>query len=70
DIILLDMMMPEMDGWAFRAEQTKHPRMETIPVIIFTAYGVPRDTAAQLGALGFLKKPLRLVELLEAIDRV
>jgi CheY-like chemotaxis protein len=70
DIILLDMMMPEMDGWAFCVEQQKYPEIAGIPVIVFTAYGVPRETAAQMGAQGFLKKPLRLAELLAAIHRV
>jgi len=69
-VILLDMMMPEMDGWAFRAEQQRHPEIAAIPVIVFTAYGVPRETAAQIGAQGFLKKPLRLEELLVTIRQV
>jgi CheY-like chemotaxis protein len=70
DLILLDMMMPEMDGWAFRAAQRGHPEIAAIPVIVFTACGVPRDAAAQLGAQGYLKKPLRLDELFSAIRRV
>jgi two-component system response regulator MprA len=70
DLILLDIMMPEMDGWAFRGEQRKDPCLAWIPVIVFTAYGSPRDIASQLGAVGFLKKPLRLHELLSAIARV
>lgn len=70
DLILLDIMMPEMDGWAFRAEQLKDPGLAAIPVIVFTAYGAPRDIARQLDAAGALKKPLRLEELLSTIDRV
>src|SRR5687767_5128531 len=50
DLILLDIMMPEMDGWAFRAEQRKDPKIASIPVIVFTAYGTPRDIARQLEA--------------------
>lgn len=69
-VILLDMMMPVMDGWAFRAAQQRLPdEIASIPVIVFTAYGTPRETAAQLGARGFLKKPLRLEELLGVIRR-
>jgi CheY-like chemotaxis protein len=70
DLILLDIMMPEMDGWAFRGEQQKDADLASIPVIVFTAYGSPRDIARQLDAAGFLKKPLRLEELLSTIDRV
>jgi two-component system, chemotaxis family, chemotaxis protein CheY len=70
DLILLDIMMPEMDGWAFRAEQRKDPELASIPVLVFTAYGSPKDVAQQLQAVGFLRKPLRLDDLLSAIDRV
>ena len=70
DLILLDIMMPEMDGWAFRGEQQKDPRIASIPVVVFTAHGAPRDIAKQLDAAGFLKKPLSLDELLSTIDRV
>lgn len=70
DIILLDIMMPEMDGWAFRAEQRKDPGIASIPVVVFTAYGSPKDVAQQLQATGFLRKPVRLEELLSAVDRV
>jgi len=67
DIILLDIMMPEMDGWAFRAEQLKDPELASIPVLVFTAYGSPKDVARELHTAGFLRKPLRLEELLSAI---
>jgi CheY-like chemotaxis protein len=70
DVILLDIMMPEMDGWAFRAEQRKDPELDSIPVLVFTAYGAPKEIAQQLQAAGFLRKPLRLDELLLAIGRV
>lgn len=62
--------MPEMDGWAFRAEQRKDPELASLPVLVFTAYGAPKDIAQQLQAAGFPKKPLRLDELLSTIDRV
>jgi CheY-like chemotaxis protein len=68
-LILLDMMMPEMDGWAFRAEQRKDPELAGIPVLVFTAYGSPKDVARQLQAAGFVRKPLRLEELLSSVAR-
>ena len=69
NVILLDMMMPGTDGRAFRMEQLKHPSIASIPIVVFTAYGVPRNTAAELGAHGFLKKPVRLDELLRCMKR-
>jgi CheY-like chemotaxis protein len=67
-VILLDLMMPEMDGWTFRAEQQKHPAIASIPVVVFSAYGMP-DTAQRMGAQAYLKKPPRLDELLTTINR-
>lgn len=70
NVILLDIMMPEMDGWAFRAEQQRQPELASIPVLVFTAYGASRDMAQQLHAAGFLRKPLRLDDLLSTISRI
>src|SRR5688572_12608172 len=70
DLILLDIMMPEMDGWAFRAEQRRDQALAAIPVLVFTAYGTPREVAQKLQADGYLRKPLRLEELLATIARV
>lgn len=67
DVIVLDMMMPVMDGWAFRAEQLKIAELAGIPVIVFTAYGA--GAVEELNAAAFLKKPLRLDALLAAVER-
>jgi CheY-like chemotaxis protein len=69
DLILLDIMMPDMDGRTFRTEQRKDPEIASIPILVFTAYGSPKDVAQQLQAAGFLNKPLRLSELLSAVSR-
>jgi CheY-like chemotaxis protein len=70
DLILLDMMMPGMDGWAFREEQRRDPEIASIPIVVFTAHGVPRETAQQLDAAGYVMKPPRLRDLLSALERV
>ncbi|MBX3187284.1 MAG: response regulator [Labilithrix sp.] len=59
-VILLDLMMPLMDGYQFRAEQRSDPILSDIPVLIFTADGNAEDKAASLGAAGFLRKPIDL----------
>jgi CheY-like chemotaxis protein len=69
DLVLLDMMMPRMDGWAFRAEQRSRPAIASIPIVVFTACGVSPEAARELGAQGLLKKPLRLEELLATVER-
>jgi CheY-like chemotaxis protein len=68
--ILLDLMMPVMDGWDFRAEQMRDPEIADIPVIIVTAAGFTAKTVmAQLGAADFVNKPPPPKALLDAIRR-
>lgn len=46
DLIILDLWMPVMDGWQFRSEQTKDPRLAEIPVIVVTALSDRADVEA------------------------
>jgi len=68
DVILLDMFMPEMDGWQFRRAQETDPRIAAIPVIVVSAVGAARNSAVQSGAAGFLQKPVAADDLLQAIE--
>jgi CheY-like chemotaxis protein len=68
-LILLDMMMPEMDGWLFRQELKKSPELSSIPIVILSAHGNVRDAALALGAADYLRKPLQLDSLLEIAER-
>jgi two-component system chemotaxis response regulator CheY len=68
-VILLDVMMPRMDGYAFADELRRrglHPR---IPILILTADGRARQKAERIGAVGYLEKPFDLSELLRQIAR-
>ena len=68
--IILDLMMPVMDGWDFRAVQRRDPTLATIPVIVVTAAGFRTDTIRQqLGAVDCVHKPPRPDVLLSAIHR-
>ena len=67
-LILLDLMMPVMDGWKFREEQRKDPSLATIPVVVISATGKD-DKVSTLGAAQFLKKPIHLEQLLDAVER-
>jgi CheY-like chemotaxis protein len=69
DLILLDMMMPVMDGWGFRKSQPDGPAFVEIPVIVLTGDGRASSKAAAIGAAGYLKKPLDLGDLLAAVAR-
>jgi CheY-like chemotaxis protein len=56
--VLLDLMMPVMDGWDFRTEQLKNPATRDIPVFILTAAGFSDQTIrAQFGNVPFVPKP-------------
>jgi len=68
-LILLDLMMPVMDGWQFRAEQQKDPELAKIPVVIVSADGRVYQKATSIGAAGYLKKPIELETLLDIVAR-
>lgn len=66
-VIVLDLMMPGLDGFGFRAEQLADPQLATIPVIICSAGYEARAAAERLGVAAFLPKPVRPAELLQLI---
>ena len=70
DLILLDMMMPVMDGGRFREEQRRLPKVADIPVVTMTADGDARRKAASIEAAGYVRKPLSIDGLLEVVGRV
>jgi CheY-like chemotaxis protein len=68
--ILLDLMMPVMDGWDFRDAQLRDPALREIPVVVVTATGFSEDTIRrQLGDVEVVAKSGRRVDLLAAINR-
>src|SRR5262249_35568194 len=67
-LILLDMMMPTVDGWKFLAALQQNPAWTEIPVIISTGMGVASvEWAASLGAVGLLKRPFDADDLLQPV---
>jgi signal transduction histidine kinase len=67
DVILLDLMMPVMDGWQFRVQQKSDPRLASIPVLAISADATPK--AAAIDADAYLKKPVDYDTLLATIER-
>jgi CheY-like chemotaxis protein len=66
--IVLDLMMPVMDGWDFRGEQLRDPALKDIPVVVITATGFsPETIRMQFGKVGMLPKPVPYLDLLEMI---
>jgi CheY-like chemotaxis protein len=66
-VILLDVMMPVMDGFEFREEQLKDPSFASIPVIVLTAHGHAGEQTKRLQSERFFPKPFSPPELLRAI---
>jgi CheY-like chemotaxis protein len=56
-LILLDLMMPVMDGWEFRDRQRQDPELADIPILVVSAVNDP-DQIRAVGAVDYLKKPI------------
>jgi CheY-like chemotaxis protein len=69
-LILLDLMMPVMDGFDFRAAQLDVADWRQIPVIIVSASGRSRQAARDLGAAGYLEKPIDIALLLQQVHSI
>jgi CheY-like chemotaxis protein len=72
DVVLLDVMMPRLDGWQVAEQLLDDPATRDIPVVFLTARAERRDRerAHRLGAVGYLTKPLDPVKLPAQIDEI
>ena len=68
DLVVLDLLMPVMTGWQFRAEQKRDPALADIPVVVISAS--ESAAAVAVDADLYIRKPLRPETLLRAIDDV
>jgi two-component system, NtrC family, sensor kinase len=68
DVIVLDLMMPDMDGWQFRIEQRKDPEWAAIPVVVMS--GDHSAKAEAVDAAAYLTKPVDDEALVSTIARV
>ncbi|MCC2672563.1 MAG: chemotaxis protein CheY [Armatimonadetes bacterium] len=66
-LILLDLMMPRMNGWEFRAEQLQAAELASIPVVVLSGAHDGRRQAVLLSATGFIPKPIEVIRLLEVV---
>jgi CheY-like chemotaxis protein len=57
-LILLDLMMPVMNGWEFREAQRRDPALAAIPVAVVTGVRGSRDQVAALDAVSYFQKPV------------
>jgi CheY-like chemotaxis protein len=68
-VILLDLMMPVMDGWEFRHAQQRDPALSRIPVVVISADHGLENKVSALAVDGWLAKPFELDALLATVDR-
>jgi signal transduction histidine kinase/CheY-like chemotaxis protein len=68
-MILLDLMMPAMDGWEFAATIRADPMLANIPVVVMSSLDRVEINAALLGATDSVRKPVRLPQLLDLAAR-
>lgn len=68
-LVLLDLMMPKMDGMEFRAAQLADPAISGVPVVFMTASTAGKQAVEATGAAGLLRKPLAVDELLGVVHR-
>jgi CheY-like chemotaxis protein len=68
DAMLLDMMMPEMDGWQFLKLLPEHPTLLTIPIVIVTGLKIANlEWARTLGAVAVIRKPIDVEQLKDTL---
>lgn len=65
-VILLDLMMPVLDGWQVLEQLREDARLSQVPIVILTAFGRNLGTAANLPVL---RKPVELQDLLDVVAR-
>ena len=68
-VILLDLMMPIMNGWQFRYEQRQDSDLAKIPVVVVSAKSDSQQHALWLEADGYITKPIDLKVLLDTLSR-
>jgi CheY-like chemotaxis protein len=72
DVVILDVMMPDISGLEVLRFMRREPKLANIPVIVVSAKSMPSDikTGLDAGASVYLTKPVGFLDLKEAVDRV
>lgn len=69
DAIVLDLVLPNVDGWQFRATQLRHPEMASIPTVIVTVQPLRDPERYSLRTSEIVRKPFDDANLLQAVER-
>lgn len=68
DLILLDVLMPVLDGFGFRLEQLADEKLKNIPIVVLSASHNITDLAEKMKAKAYLKKPINIEELIDVVE--
>lgn len=68
-LIVLDLFMPRMNGWTFREEQMKDPKLAAIPVVVVSADPTAARQAADLGVAATMAKPIDFDRLVQVVSQ-
>jgi CheY-like chemotaxis protein len=68
NLILIDLMMPVMDGYTFRTEQMKNPKFSKIPVVVMSAEANAKEKLKSFGITAFLSKPVELDTIIKTVE--
>jgi CheY-like chemotaxis protein len=69
DLILIDLMMPVMDGYTFRTEQLKNKNWSGIPTVVMSAEANAKEKMKEYHITAFLSKPVELDTILDTVER-
>ena len=69
-LILLDLMMPNVDGWQFIEERSRDRRLAEIPVVLISGQVAARETARALGVASYIEKPIGVATVREMLARM
>jgi CheY-like chemotaxis protein len=67
-LIVLDLMMPGMDGFQFRKEQLRDPKLSAIPVVIYSGHHDDKANAALLEPTAYIRKPFDFDSFLDLVS--
>ncbi|MEW5926973.1 MAG: response regulator [Gemmatimonadota bacterium] len=70
DVVLLDLMLPRVDGWEVLGRLRLDPRTASIPAVIITAHLIPAEEVYSRGAQGYLQKPFTFESASEEVRRL
>jgi two-component system, cell cycle response regulator DivK len=71
DLILLDIQLPVMDGYAVARELTKNGELGHVPIVAVTSYAMPgdRESALEAGCVGYIEKPINPATFVAEIEQ-